>query len=651
MRAGTYREQVRLEGVSGVRIMGYDNEVPAWEGVVDIQPSSWDYDPPSGICSTQLQEDIFALFLDDDLLTAARWPNALWSDKTVFNSSYWRPTLEGSDRGTVVDEALAESGLDMTGAMAILNIGSWQTYVAEVISHGKGNNKFSYNDTFGEIDFKVDHNQYYLEGSLALLDAPEEWHYDQASQTLRVIPPEGRGCSQMTSLKGRTIDYGLTIAEGSKNITVANFNFFAANMNVTAASDITLDSINFLFPSSSHRMLQSAGLAPATRMVVKERGKVINCTFHGGEGPALIIEGEQGVFLNNLFSYNDWVAQGNVGTLLSKCHDCSFVQNTLYYNGAAHGLRTSGRHDFVALNHFEGQCAGMIQNDGASIQVSPTAQNGFVAQNNWVHDSPKKGIRFDGDGVGKECGRNGTLAWNVGWSVRDNWELAPKGDNHTIVSNTAFDSDLKCSLCVVPSLHGEPMNENTVVRLNAATVMAGGGGLLETNYEGMDLTTFLVDVHNFDFRPMENSPLVLEEGGYIGAYDPHEETYWIPGHRTPATSRPIPKDGGTLARGRAAVDAVICLPGYQATSHHFYLGTDRYLACLSKTCNLSHPRDAVAAAGPDSPQFQYSTQGTVNIFPLEVVGPPLEEGEQYFWRVDAWREQGVVKGDVWTFYI
>ena len=83
-----------------------------------------------------------------------------------------------------------------------------------------------------------------------------------------------------------------------------------------------------------------------------------------------------------------------------------------------------------------------------------------------------------------------------------------QGDNHSVVHNTAFDTDDDCSLCVFTHLgdapmnqvdiissvifisHGDniPTNQNSEVLSNAATVMAGGGGLVQNNYEGKDLT-------------------------------------------------------------------------------------------------------------------------------------------------------------------
>ena len=77
--------------------------------------------------------------------------------------------------------------------MAVLNVGSWVTFVREVIEHRADH--FTYNDNFGNIHWKAKNSQYYLEASLKLLDAPEEWFYDMESKTLYVIPPEGtEGC-------------------------------------------------------------------------------------------------------------------------------------------------------------------------------------------------------------------------------------------------------------------------------------------------------------------------------------------------------------------------------------------------------------------------------------------------------------------------
>ena len=49
---------------------------------------------------------------------------------------------------------------------------------------------------------------------------------------------------------------------------------------------------------------------------------------------------------------------------------------------------------------------------------------------------------------------------------------------------------------------GAPNNENTVVVNNGVTKFADppGGGLIENNYEGLDVKEQMIDVDNHDFR-------------------------------------------------------------------------------------------------------------------------------------------------------
>jgi len=642
IRAGRYHEVVEVESIRGttdnpIVVKGYGDEWPVWDGGVVIQPESWEKDASTGICSAEISEDIFALFLDDELLTAARWPNALWSDKTVFDNSHWRPCDKASTHGNIVDKTLAEAGVDVTGAMAVLNVGSFDTWVREVLEHEAGSDNFTYNHDFGDnIHWRPNHNQYYLEAALALLDAPSEWFYDASTKVLHVIPPEGLDCQDLKTLKGRTMDYGLTITN-TTGFTIANIIFHAANILAEgsgdkAVRDIKLDSLHVRFGSSSHRMLKDPSAPRSTKVLAGTKHShpgmitVTNCSFSGAEGPALSYTGTGTVVTNNLFSYNDWTGQGEGGTVMSSAAQGDFSYNTLWYNGAAHGFRYTGRHSVMRNNYMVGQCWGNIQSDGASMQMSTGAQNGVTLSHNWVHDSPKKGLRFDGNG--DPMGLHGYQGYNVVWNIRGNNEMYVKGDNHTVVNNVAYDGDSQCSLCVVPKLGHHPMNNNSLVTNNAASKMAGGGGLVENNYEGADVKTHMEDPDNHDFRPVDGGPFT-QGNNIIGPYLPGlgNLSYSIPGRREYKTSHPIPISG---ARVPASRDVVMCREGFLANIHHFYFGTRS---------------SAVEAAGMDDEEFQYSLDEG-NIFQL----PVLEPDNQYFWRVDTQREEDIFKGDVWTFH-
>jgi len=405
IREGYYHESVTVAGLRGtkespIKIVGYQDERPIWDGTVKIQPSKWNYDASTGICSAKIEQNITALYYKNDMLTPARWPNSLWSDRTIFDNHYWRPCPH-SQRGTIVDNKLAEAGLNFTGAMAILNVGSWETWVREVLHHEPGSNNFTYYDNFGNIKFK--NQQYYLEASIELLDAPEEWFYDIQTNILYLIMPNKTNefdlcpdTSDPDALRGRTIDIGLELIDSSE-VIVGNITFWASNaMAQNKVSGITFDSLIFQFPSSSHRMLKSDSHPKHTKSY-GQNNAVINCTFFGAEGPALQYDHNMLVH-NSEFSFNDWAGQGNLGTVMDHASAGEFSQNTLSYNGVAHGLRYTGRQSNITLNHMEYQCWGNIQSDGASIQVSTGAQTHIHISYHWIHDSSKKGIRFDGSG-------------------------------------------------------------------------------------------------------------------------------------------------------------------------------------------------------------------------------------------------------------
>ena len=87
-------------------------------------------------------------------------------------------------------------------------------------------------------------------------------------------------------MRGRTLDNVLEITD-SADVIVEGINFWASNIIASDNNNrITLDSLIFKFPSSSHRMLKSAAFPRHTTMYGNGHS-VINCTFEGSEGPAL----------------------------------------------------------------------------------------------------------------------------------------------------------------------------------------------------------------------------------------------------------------------------------------------------------------------------------------------------------------------------
>lgn len=179
---GRYHEHVTITNKHGtpdkpIIIRGIDDEYLIIDGTVQINPKGGWVKDDSGAYKAIIDEDVWQLFIDGEMMTNARWPNVLWSDKTVFLPSYLAKSSKTSTRGVMVDNGvkdLAGSGLNAIGAMAVLNIGSFNTFTAVVRSHKPGTPSFTYDDKFGPINFKPVMNQHFLEDKLEFLDQPEE---------------------------------------------------------------------------------------------------------------------------------------------------------------------------------------------------------------------------------------------------------------------------------------------------------------------------------------------------------------------------------------------------------------------------------------------------------------------------------------------
>lgn len=381
---GRYHEHVTITNKHGtpdkpIVIRGLGDEYPVIDGTIQLRPKGGWVKDKSGAYKAVIDQDIWQLFIDGEMMTNARWPNALWSDKTVFNSSYWAKSSKLSTRGVMVDNGsknLAGSGLNATGAMAVLNIGSFNTFTSIVQSHKPGSASFTYDDKFGPIKFKPVMNQYFLEDKLEFLDQPEEWFYDQDTRTVYVMTPDGRSPAGR-DVRGKVMTYAFDVTNCS-HVIFQKLTLFGATMwastidNNNFINNLTLHSINFSYPSYTRRMLHDPSPAQWTKVNANKNKKGLNTlkffnnTFFGTDGVALEFSGLNVTVDNNLFEYNDWTAantvysSGGLGTIFSNGVGDVYVRNTLRFNGASSGIRP-GLRPLVRFNHLHHQCWGLIQ--------------------------------------------------------------------------------------------------------------------------------------------------------------------------------------------------------------------------------------------------------------------------------------------------
>ena len=138
IREGTYRETITIDedGTSGnlITIQNYNNEVVTIDGTVDVTGTWSNYGSVSGAYQlTSYSTDITQLFVDDEPMVNARWPNAQFYDDSIFSHSTWAQGDEGDDdnpnsvEGSLqIDEDVFDPGsLDLNNSIGVLNIGSF----------------------------------------------------------------------------------------------------------------------------------------------------------------------------------------------------------------------------------------------------------------------------------------------------------------------------------------------------------------------------------------------------------------------------------------------------------------------------------------------------------------------------------------------
>ena len=654
---GVYREEVVTKGLAGseespIVIAAAHGHKVVLDGTMDIS-GDWQLHNQS-IYKTVLDQDIWQLFVDGKMMTSARWPNAeAWTEDMWDLEGTWMHQADGSSYGHFIDDGtldLAGTGIDFTGAMAVMNVGSWETFAGRVMEHGAGNAGFYYEKTFPESNFrKVWEGRAFFECAMACLDAPGEWFYEKETGSLYLCTEDGRNPSGK-EIKGKIITYALQI-DSSRYLEIRGLDFFGCTGSFAGCDHLLIRDCDFMYPSYSRRMLGSTDKPEATTLYttpgILTENRIINCTFMYADGSGIRIGGVNDLIANCEFYSIDYGCVGTVNDVFINARDATrltFRRNTMVKGGNSVGLKT-GAASLVELNFATR--LGMLQHDGSALQASTENVEGTVMRKNWVFQSAKSGIRFDSPWNDPDVyGMHGTINYNVIWNTR---RIQPKGDHHRVYHNTSFDNE-QADLSIFAVVEHGGVNEHTITRNNAVNVLSGSNfgppipisGIHDHNWVGMeqnrDVKDELRDPGNFDFRPKPGSALI-DRGVHIegvndgfagdapdmGAYEFGDKNYWIPGRMLEQASFPIPPDGReTIPDGLG----LIWREAYQATSYDIYFGTSG---------------ESVDRAGRESREFMGNQEN--NIF--EPVS--IEPGTTYFWRVDAVKKDGVTKGETWNF--
>lgn len=660
IQAGTYHEVVDLSSKKGLTITAYGDGPVLMDGTTAL-PSKWTQHANDIYKLTYTANDPWQLFQNRALMINARWPNAYLHDDSLWHmESHWARinSSETTLKTKMVDSATDHSDLSalsfsIQNAIAVLNVGSFKSYTREVTAHTIGSNIFNVNAV---KTLKSKEQFYFLEGKLEFLDSAREWFFDSNTNTIYLWVPGGG--PPTGDIRAKVQDHAF-IGSFCNNITISGIDFFATTVNFNKSSNIRVENSSFSYPSCTKRMLGVTNTVPITTNFDGGGNNVFyNNTMSHAETHAIYMNGSSNTIENCLFEYIDW-----------SCADLPNLMGTVYMRGTAPTFRRnrsylSGASEFLDLNKApvvelnDISKIGLVQNDGAMIQMSVNVQSGSDVGYNWFHDSFKYGSRFDAvNKAGSSTGSNGLMHHNVGYNIKTT--LMFKGDDHRCINNTAFDSGNDGSLeggtnvdiIILDDSVSDSVDTN--VYNNVAEKISSQRKFYQAynedtiashNWNGFeqdnaDIRTLLRDPDNLDFRPIPNSILVdtgkiivgltdqyLGSAPDIGAYEHGAKNYWIPGPKETGASVPIPVDSTTTAKPSASL---MWLQGLETISNNVYLGTNY---------------KSVDTATNASSEFVGNQNNNI----YDPLG--LTPGT-YYWRVDTVTADGTLKGSIWTFTV
>lgn len=247
IRIGDYRESITQGNINGtaaqpIIIQSYNGEKVTFDGSIPLT-GSWTHHSGS-IYKLQLAEPVWQLFVEDELMVNARWPNARFDDDSMYSHSGWAKGLDTTSTNGYFDtdpavHDLAATNLDVTGAVVIANTRHFETYTRKVTSHTPGSNAFDHGVT---PFFSGSKSYYYLQAKLNLLDQDKEWHIDATTNMAYLWVPGGG--MPTGNIRGRNQKFAID-ASNWNYVTFKGLNFFATNIELTASESITIEDCNF----------------------------------------------------------------------------------------------------------------------------------------------------------------------------------------------------------------------------------------------------------------------------------------------------------------------------------------------------------------------------------------------------------------------
>lgn len=297
IRGGTYRETVtpvNSGSSSGpITFKAYDNETVIVSGA-DVINSSWTLHSGNiykatvnwSTFTTLVNGTNNSVFVNDALMTQARWPNT--------GTDLLNPTLAIMDAGTtstlIKDAAMQD--IDWTGGMVWYISGvAWGSDACQITNYSSANKTVGFTKSipWPTAEAAVG-GEYFLVGKLGALDAPKEWFYDIPTQIFYLYTATGATPTNMiVEFKNRKLAFNLT---NKSYINLENVAIKAASIDATNAQYCTIDKMKATYISDAMRGQTGIILGGSDNTI-----KNTEIAYSSGNG--ILVSGENHQIINN----------------------------------------------------------------------------------------------------------------------------------------------------------------------------------------------------------------------------------------------------------------------------------------------------------------------------------------------------------------
>ena len=517
IRQGIYRETVRpvYNGIPGAPLtfQAYNNENVVISGADPI--TGWSvhsgsiYKAPMPSSIGKYQDQIL---VDGKMAWVARYPNvdgtyqpepegSIWCGSGVFSWKQWQskadpmafPTLvcigdngsHGIDLppGYSFDCDIKQGGGGpyqlparifnqpadfLKGGLITLRTMWWASFgiIANSRSESAAKTVIDANLLAGGID---EGGPGYVSHILSLLDAPNEWFRDAASQTLYLWPPDGGDPSHhLVEAKRRILGFDLS---NKQHVNLTGIRFLAASMTLNEASNCIIDRCHFKYVSHydtcawyETAAFWNSPFDPSNGYngiwVSGSNNRIQNSSVIGSAGSGIILSGDHNTVTNCIIHSCDYLPTYHAGVLVYKrdisdnqARALTISHNALKYNSRFNvevKAASSTPQDRVLVEYNDFGPAAYALKESASISGhAPQVE----VSHNWFHGV---GLLDGGDAIPE--GDFGASDWiihhNVFWQgetpntpllTGSHWCIDADDTGAHLFNNTVVDSCMPAS--------------------------------------------------------------------------------------------------------------------------------------------------------------------------------------------------------------